>query len=192
MGIDSKPYEKSLIEEFSDKAFIFQELIESFWLLPKDKMNADYFNCFYIRNGLSHEDVTCNKAFDLFNYLSLFNDSGKFGLFKFRQPEWGGPSIRLDKSDVPKSDIHLLSGIEVIYRGMSIDEFQSRIFGQSWTTHLPTARRFAISTYDEKPAGIVAATKLNPHDVIYYSESDHEREVIVSHKSIHSADIVEA
>lgn len=187
MGIDPKAYEQSLIKEFSDKAHWFQEIIASFKDVPEKEMSIDSFNEFYDSTGNPPTGSFYNKIYDLFNYLKLFKDGGKFNLYKNRQAEWDGPKVRLDKSDVPSSDIHLLSGKELIYRGMSENEFNSGTFGQSWTTDISIAKRFAQETYLDEPTGIIATTKINIPDVIHYSKDDPEHEVIVVDGSIVSA-----
>lgn len=187
MGIDAKLYEQSLILEFSDKAFIFQELVVAFWKKQGHEMSTESFNQFYAKRGYQTQGGIHDKAYDFFNYLRLFNNDGKLGLYKGRQAEWEGPRIKLEKSDVPNSNISDLAGISEIYRGMSIDEFQSENFGQSWTIDILTAERFARGIYHDKPDGIVAVTKLDLANVIYHSKDDNEREVIISYGCILSA-----
>lgn len=187
MGIDPKAYEQSLIKEFSDKAHWFQEIIASFKDVPEKEMSTESFNAFYDSTGYPLTGSFFNKIYDLFNYLRLFKKGGKFNLYKNRQAEWDGPKVRLDKWDAPSSDIHLLSGEEPIYRGMSENEFNSGTFGQSWTTDVSTAKRFAQETYQDEPPGIIATTKINIPDVIHYSKDDPEHEVIVVDGGIVSA-----
>ena len=192
MGINVDAYEKSLVEEFSNDTLCFQKLIQAFKNAPGDAIKTELFNSFYESIGHPAEGAIHEKLFDLFNYVRLFNGGGKIILYKGRQAEWDGPKIRLSRSDVPNSDIHLLVGNESIYRGMSTDEFHSGDFGQSWTTDILTARRFASEVYGDKPTGVIAGTKLNLSDVIYYSKSDQEHEVIVAYGRIHFDDVFKA
>ena len=110
--------------------------------------------------------------------------------YKFRQPECGSPQIILNKSDIPNSNIHLLSEGQKIYRGMSIKEFTSGCFGQSWTTDKAIAENFAFNVYFDDPPGIVVSTKLRLSNVIHYSDDHPEFEVIVVYRSISPAEAI--
>ncbi len=192
MGVSPETYEQSLVKEFGNSACLFQKVIAFFKGFPGEAMSTNSFNCFYASTGYPIAGSIHEKSYDLFNYLRLFNSGGKLNLYKGRQAEWDGPKVRLDKSDVPSSDIHLISGVDLIYRGMSENEFNSRTFGQSWTTDILTAKRFALETYSDKPAGIIATAKINIANVIYYSKDDQEHEIIVADGSIVSANIFNA
>src|SRR5690606_38429574 len=99
--------------------------------------------------------------------------------------------VTLEKTDVPTTDLDSLSDISEIYRGMSLAEFQSSKFGQSWTTDISIARKFAFETYRDKPRGLVAKAQLDIKSVIYYSLEDSESEVIMQSDSILSAEKIE-
>lgn len=188
MGIRPESYEQSLVSEFGNEADLFEKLIKCFSRFSSEEMTTASFNNFYINCGHQSYGLIHEKLYDIFNYLRLFKESGKLGLYKGRQAEWEGPNIILERSDVPNSDIDLLPEPLVIYRGMSIIEFESGNFGQSWTTDADVAKRFALETYLEKPAGVVAKTLLKKSNVVYYDKDDSEREVIVKSGSVGYAD----
>jgi hypothetical protein len=74
---------------------------------------------------------------------------------------------------------------------MSTSEFDTSNFGQSWTTNIAVARKFAFDTYSDKPRGLVAKVKLDNRKLIFYSLEDSEYEVILQSGSIKSAEKIE-
>lgn len=179
MGICPESYRQSLVEEFGDNAASFDVLIESFREAASEAISTESFNDFCTGSGHQSDAVIHNKLYDLFNYLRLFKQGGKFGLYKGRQAEWDGPVVTLENSDVPSSDVDLLPESGFIYRGMSTAEFGSGRFGQSWTTDVGVAKRFAFEVYGDKPPGVIAVASLKKANVIFYSKDDAEKEVIV-------------
>lgn len=190
MGIDPEMFETSLVKEFSGNAFLFHKLMQTFRKTPANAIKTELFNDFLKSFQCPADGIVCDKLFDFFNYIRLFNDGGILSLYKGRQAEWNGPKVKIKRADVPGSDIHHLANNELIYRGMSVEELQSGDFGQSWTIDASVARRFASETYSDKPAGIVVMTKLNLPDAIYHSKTDPECEVIVACGSIHFNDVL--
>lgn len=191
MGINPNEYANDLFSRYRTSANLIDKLICSFSDLPKSELTRCAFNEFIISSGLSCQYLLHDQSYDIFNYLRMFKDGGKFGLFKGRQAEWGGPVVTLQKDDTPTSDIdHLTDGSE-IYRGMASSELQSSEFGQSWTTDIEVARKFAFETYSDKPRGIVAKAILEKENAIYYSLHDSESEVIILSGSITAAEGIE-
>ncbi|MBB1299081.1 MULTISPECIES: hypothetical protein [unclassified Pseudoalteromonas] len=121
----------------------------------------------------------------------MFKDGGRFGLFKGRQAEWQGPIVTLRPEDVSESDVEVLTEGMSIYRGMSEAELNSGQFGQSWTTNLDVAKRFAQETYSDMLQGIVVRTCLDKKNAIYHSKADFELEVILAPQTVVSADRIE-
>lgn len=185
MGIDAEEYNVKILGEFLDQASVFQCLIESVWDVVLDQDNAP-FNEFSAINGLCSGGLIHGAAFELFNYIRLYQGGGVLNLFKHRQAEWNGPAVRLDRSDCPSPRLDILEGKKWIYRGMSIAEFESRNFGQSWTTDVQVAKRFANETYEDQSNGVVAVAELNLGDVIYAFPDDPESEVIIARGLIFS------
>lgn len=191
MGIKPNEYANDLFSRYGTSADVIDKLICNFSDLPKRELTRCAFNEFIINIGLSRQDLLYNQSYDIFNYLRMFKDGGKFGLFKGRQAEWDGPVVTLQKDDTPTSDVdHLTDGSE-IYRGMSSSELQNSEFGQSWTTDIEVARKFAFETYSDKPRGIVAKATLEKENAIYYSLQNSESEVIILSGSITVAEVVE-
>lgn len=180
MGINSCEYEQLLTNNIGSGLSIIPRLLDLFWKKPIADISSTPFNDFYASTGLPTEGDIYDLSYDFFNYLMLFNRGGKLDLYKYRQAEWKGPIIRLSRSDVSGLNLHLLEGKSDIYRGMSTSEFESRRFGQSWTTDVTVAARFATDTYEDQREGLVAVTSLDLARVIYVFPNDDESEVVIS------------
>lgn len=124
--------------------------------------------------------------------MRLFKDGGKLKLYKHRQAEWEGPIVRISRSGCPNPKLDLLADKNCIYRGMSVAEYESGSFGQSWTTDVQVAKKFAVDTYESQRDGVVAVADLNKSDVIYVFADDPESEVVINSSSIRSAHIFNA
>lgn len=192
MGIDAQDYEIQLTQKFNHQCFIFQRLLELFWDEEFDDLDNTPFNSFYAATGLPSDSEIHNSSYDFYNYLRLFKDGGKLKLYKHRQAEWKGPIVRLSRSDCPTPKLDLLVDKNFIYRGMSATEYKSRSFGQSWTTDVQVAKKFAVDTYEDQRDGVVAVANLNRPDVIYVFEDDPESEVVIDSSSIRSAHMFNA
>lgn len=192
MGINADEYAKQLAERFGRQGSLFQELIEAFWDKPLDKLDSTPFNEFYASSELLTEGEIYNEAYEFFNCLRVFKNHGKLALYKHRQAEWKGPIIVLKESDVPDKNLHLLTDKIKIYRGMSIEEFDSKNLGQSWTTDMTVAMRFAKATYEDQLDGIVVMANLNLSNIIYVFPNDHESEVVVAKGSISAVSRISA
>lgn len=191
MGIKPDKYASDIFARFQNDAFVIEQLISHFLDYSTNDLTKSSFNKFIDNSSINCESSIYNHCFDIFNYLRMYKDGGKFNLFKGRQSEWDGPIVVLEKADVPASNLESLKGIPEIYRGMSLTEFQSSKFGQSWTTDISVARKFAFETYSEKPRGIVAKAQLDIRNAIYYSLRDSESEVIMLPESILFAEKIE-
>lgn len=192
MGINAAEYSQQLTEKLGHQSSVFQLLLENFWNKKLSNLDNTPFKSFYTLTKLPIEGEIYNSAYDFFNYLRLFNSGGKLALYKHRQAEWKGPAISLYKSDFPDKNLHLLTNKNYIYRGMSINEFESKNFGQSWTTDIAVAMKFAQETYEDQLDGIVAMSNLDLPNVIYVFPNDHESEVVVAKGSISFANRLNA
>lgn len=191
MGINPEKYGPDLFARFSQAVNVIDELISHFSDYTNDELKTEEFHRFMNASSVNCEIPIYDHAYDIFNYLRMYKDGGRFELFKGRQAEWDGPVVVLEKADVPDSNLSSLTNGLEIYRGMSTSEFDSSNFGQSWTTNIAVARKFAFDTYSDKPRGLIAKVKLDNKKVIYYSLEDSEFEVIMQPGSIKSAEKIE-
>lgn len=193
MGVDPESYSISLSNKGTEFLEVIDQLLHNFGECRKDDLTCNSFNSFMNGQEIKDNEFLCNHTYDIYNYLRLFRNGGRFSLFKFRQAEWDGPNVLIDRYDVPQtSDLKCLSEGANIYRGMSLGEFKSNKFGQSWTTDISVAKKFAFVTYKGKPQGVVAATLLEKKHAIYFSQNDAESEVIMDNNSIKSATLIES
>lgn len=187
MGIDPDLYHADLSSRFNNGVNLIDSLITNFGI-KGNSCETKAFNLHMKQQGVSDDSEILNHAYDIFNYIKMFRNGGRFELFKGRQAEWEGPVVTLRSEDVPKSDVDALTEGMPIFRGMSEDEFNSGQFGQSWTTSYDVAKRFAKETYVDLPQGIVVRTFLDKNNAIYHSKTDSELEVIMVQKSVVMAD----
>ncbi|RUR39099.1 hypothetical protein [Vreelandella populi] len=130
MGIDSDLYHADLSLRFNNDVDLIDSLISKFGV-KAGSGDTEAFNSHIKQYGISGGSDICNHAYDIFNYIRMFKDGGRFGLYKGRQAEWEGPVVTLRPDDVPKSDLGVLTEGMSIFRGMSEAEFISGRFGQS-------------------------------------------------------------
>lgn len=192
MGITAKEYDQQLTKKFYHQRYLFQLLLESLWEEVLSDLDNTPFNRFYAATGLPTDSEVHNSLYDFYNYLRLFKSGGKLGLYKHRQAEWKGPIVRLSRSDCPSPRLDIIADKIFIYRGMSVAEFDSKIFGQSWTTDIQVAKKFATDTYEDQRDGVVAVTNLNKSGIIHIFTDDPESEVVIDSASIKSAHIFNA
>ncbi len=155
--------------------------------------NQDYLNdklIEYSRKMRIKEHTEVYFIFD--NLRHVFVVYCIFGLrqaYKNREAENWYPKIIIRQKLPSKMDCEQLDDEIVIYRGMSEEEYLGNSYGQSWTTDIDTAEKFAYQHYSEhsKYEGsmrVVAKTKINKKN-IYYCEVDDEKEIIIDERRIH-------
>jgi hypothetical protein len=191
MGINPEKYGHDLSARSSQAINLIDRLVSHFSGYTIYELKTEEFNSFMDCFSIDCESPVYDHAYDIFNYFRMYKDGGRFELFKGRQAEWDGPVVVLEKADVPDSNLSSLTNGSEIYRGMSTSEFDTSNFGQSWTTNIAVARKFAFDTYSDKPRGLVAKVKLDNRKLIFYSLEDSEYEVILQSGSIKSAEKIE-
>jgi hypothetical protein len=191
MRIDPGEYKVFIKLNYGGDFEKFELLLSQFKSCKYQELSGDAFNAFTHESSISNDSPLQNQLYDLFNYLRMYRDGGVFTLFKGRQSEWNGPKIKITKTDAPSSDVHKLGAQINIYRGMSMLEHESLSYGQSWTTDLKVARKFAFETYSDFPRGVVVKGTVDKNSVIYFRQLDNESEVIIEYGAIRSVSITE-
>ncbi len=192
MRISPDGYFEKIERKFESDAEFFCKLIEYFD--SKDKIGSRHtFLNFWkdCETGYDCESEIFNWAYEFYNNLSRYFNSGVFGLFKFKQAEWGAPIVKITKDDVMASDVELLNNPQKIYRGLSKAEHLNKEYAQSWTLELSKAIYFAYDVYSDKVDGIVVEAMVQRKDIIYYDKNDSEQEVIIEFGAIKNAKILE-
>lgn len=111
-----------------------------------------------------------------------FAYGGLHQLFTRQENESWYPKIILDEVLEP-NDIDVLPDIVVLYRGTDVEEFESRSYGQSWTTNREVADAFAYKHYVgqhwfERGERLVLCACI-PKKHVYFSNQTGEFEVVV-------------
>lgn len=190
MSIDPVEYSNNLSKIFKKDSHQFDALLSKLTdpNLEFNSYNREVFDNFCSKNNLKDENLI-NCLLEIYNYVYLFKTSGVYGLYVNRQADGKGPKVVLRPQDVPK---HLTSPSwnenTTIYRGLGQDEHSKKEYGQSWTTDLDTAKKFA-----EQPDGIVVSTLVSKEDVLVSGDPQRtEFEVIVKNRVIKTAEIIQS
>ena len=185
MCVEARTYSKKLINEFGQEAIIFNQILEIFDSKEKAK-DTEAFNNFWKSHGTDEDckSKICNWAYELYNNLRRFFSGGVFKLFTTKQVEWGAPEVIITKEHVENSDIDILNEKQIVYRGMSKEEYKSKIYRQSWTLDYEVANKFAHDTYSGWLERIVIMGVVHKNNVIYYDKNNKEQEVIIELGSI--------
>lgn len=114
--------------------------------------------------------------------FSCYAYNGLHQLYTRQENECWHPKIKLTEVLEP-NDIESLPQDLTLYRGCDISEFESKTFGQAWTTSLESAREFAYVHYrsqdwfDEKTRVVLETTYSKNH--VLFSDQSIEYEVVV-------------
>ncbi|MCC4858883.1 hypothetical protein [Vibrio lentus] len=188
MRIDSEQYYNDLCSKFGSDAKYFVDLIEYFDHQSKVSDNQGFLQ-FCKHLNLDEDSELFNWLYEFYNNLKRYFDGGVFYLFKSRQSEWGAPKVTIQRSDVPTiSDVHTLDEYQLVYRGLSLAEHNSKEYAQSWTIDLAKAQEFASGTYSHLPNGIVVKAMTSRDKILYFDRSDSEKETIIELGSIQFAE----
>jgi len=180
MGVEAEKFGLQVWGKHGVDGNVFEDLVSYFFgASPARHDNTNFAKFTQKYCNVKHGGAIHDKLFDLFNYIRVFENGGKFELFKNRQPEWGGLPVILRFEDVPSSDVGELPKFLLIYRGMSSKECDNGGYSQSWTLSLDVARRFAFENYPDEERGVVASGIISRDTVIHYSSEDEENEIIV-------------
>ena len=112
-----------------------------------------------------------------------FKEDGIFRLYKQREAEDWYPKVIINNFIGIKEDIDKLSEEIVIYRGTSKDEYNSSIFGQSWTTKKDIAHKFAFQHYEfqkKDTLRVLLTTRISKKAIFFYKLNDNENEVVIN------------
>lgn len=191
MRIDPDSYFKSLKDEFKNGMSVFDSLLTEF-SFNTFKLEINHFKTFCEKNAVADDATFYDCLYDMFNYLKYFFDAGVYGLFKSRPAEWNGPRIILIKEDVKHLKSDEWDETKIIYRGLSKKEHNNKKYGQSWTTDINVAKRFAFNTYSNmEDEAVVVQSKISKEDIVFHDSNDNECEVIVEEGSISDAEIID-
>jgi hypothetical protein len=90
------------------------------------------------------------------------------------------------KSVLKPNDISVLSSSIDVYRGCDISEFNSKRYGQSWSTSIEVAKKFAYQHYNSQPwykkeKRCVLKATIKKNESVFFSRQNHyEKEIAVN------------
>ena len=200
MSICIDDLNQKILSEASSKIMFFKKLIDFIITLkpPYDYLESSHLNNYKNRDFLNDElfkylkkhniDEDSNAYFIFDNIRHAYINycaGGILAIYKGREAEVWYPKIVIHSNIGDRRDIELLGNDIVIYRGASKDEYNSKIFGQSWTLDEKIAKQFAFEHYEGQPdyentIRVVLKAKINKTDIYYYQKEDRENEVIIN------------
>lgn len=106
------------------------------------------------------------------------------------------PKVIINSFLGDKEDINTLNFPVQIYRGTSLDEFNSKNLGQSWSISKKIAEEFAFIHYKSQPdyqdsMRVILSTTVDKKDIFYYVENGREEEVIIDSKKLEDVYIID-
>ena len=122
-----------------------------------------------------------------------FKEDGILKMYKNRQAEFWYPKVIITKFIGMKEDIDELDNEVLIFRGTSQEEFNSGIFGQSWSLSKAVANKFAFNTYKnidhhKNTLRVILSTTIKKDSILFYDknrkEYNGEAEVIIDTKHL--------
>jgi len=123
-----------------------------------------------------------------------FKENGIVRMYKYRLTESWYPKVMITKFIGIREDIDELDEEILIFRGTSQEEFDSGIFGQSWSLSKNIAKEFAFSTYKREAhykntLRVVLSTIIKKDSIFFYDKNskEHKREdeVIINTKTLY-------
>lgn len=196
---------KKIISDSPTKLKFFNYLIE-FIIRLKPKLeykeelshsnnsdNMEFLNKKLLGFIMKYNIEESSKEYFIFDNLRHafinYSQDGVYGMYKHREDEGWYPKIIINKNIGTRNDINSLDTEVVIYRGTSEDEYNSKIFGQSWTIDEHIAKEFAFIHYSRQEdyndtVRVVVKAKINKDNIYYFDKDDQEKEVIVNESQI--------
>ncbi len=190
-----------ILNDASDEKDFFKCLIDFFLILEfpydyNDKLeyyeqdeNEDFLQeqleTFLLRENLE-EDTNAMKIYnELYHALRSYVSEGLEGLWIHRAAECWYPKVIINSVIGDGNYIEELDDIITIYRGTNKDEFESKIYGQSWSLEKTQAENFAFVHYkgQEKYLNtirVVIEAKINKEDIYYYRKFHAEKEIVIN------------
>lgn len=197
-----------ILNDVPNSSYFFNDLFEymmqltipytyNYKNLPNNKKLRKYLNEkiyeFFEKNGFTANDKEY-LIFDAICHCFInFKEDGILKMYKNRQPEFWYPKVIITKFIGMKEDIDELDNEVLIFRGTSQEEFNSSIFGQSWSLSKAVANKFAFNTYKnidhhKNTLRVILSTTIKKDSILFYDknrkEYNGEAEVIIDTKHL--------
>jgi len=163
-------------------------------------MNREYINTMLYKfledNGLN-EDSAEHFIFDNIRHAFInFKQGGIINMYQYREAEVWYPKVKINSFLGNKQDIYDLGENVKIFRGTSLEEYDSNIFGQSWSLSKKVAEDFAFVHYRSQPdyqntERVVLEAVIDNSNIFFYIKNGRENEVIVNNHNLKDISIIE-
>ncbi|MFQ1998132.1 hypothetical protein ACK35E_12155 [Aeromonas veronii] len=133
-----------------------------------------------------------NEAIDTLRHsFSCFAYNGLHQLYTRQENERWHPRVVLTEILEP-NDIETLDETVILYRGCDVAEYESKNFGQAWSTSKERATDFAYRHYASQPwfnsKNRIVLKAIYPRDKVLFSDQSIEFEVVVDPKHLVNVD----
>ena len=151
----------------------------------------------FLEDNDLNEDSDEHFIFDNIRHAFInFKKGGILNMYQYREAEGWYPKVIINSFLGDKEDINTLNFPVQIYRGTSLDEFNSKNFGQSWSISKKIAEEFAFIHYRSQPnyqdsMRVILSTTVDKKDIFYYVENGIEEEVIIDSKKLEDVHIID-
>lgn len=137
----------------------------------------------YMHHADLHDHPKAHSVLDSMRHaFRSFACGGLHHLYTYKEDQEWYPKVEILRELTP-NDIPCLDEITTIYRGCNISEFQTKTYGQAWTTCLDVAKAFAHINYCGQPWFIAAERVILSSSIlrssVLYSDQSGEFEVAV-------------
>lgn len=155
---------------------------------PNNSKNREYLNgqlCEFFYEYKYSKESTEYSIFDSIRHAFIhFKEGGILQMYQCREAEVWYPKVIINKFIGKDEDINSLNEPIKIYRGTSIDEFESKVYGQSWSLSEEIAHKFAFEHYRSQnwfqiENRLVLSSEISKCDIFYYDKYGQEQEIIV-------------
>ena len=157
-------------------------------LIIEDTDAENYINNYACVLSKKLSNDSAKKVLDSLRHaFCSFAFNGLHQLFTHQEREIWYPKIILDEELIP-NDIHVLPSNITLYRGTNRTEFNTKHYGQSWSTCRQTAYNFAFKHYAAQPwfeeTDRIILKTIFPKEYVYFSNQSCEFEVVIDTSKI--------
>lgn len=166
-----------------DKTLMERKINSKFTAINKEHKIKENSECYNIGDVLRH-------------FFLHFCEGGVVQAYKYRETDYWYPKIIFRERI--ESDIDSLDKELIVYRGASKEEYNARVYGQSWTLDKTVAYKFAFSQYSYSleyigtKRVILKAIISRENILLYEKDNQHkEQEVIVRNYELKNVVLLE-
>ena len=199
MCVDASVYEDKIMKEVPNEAELFRKFAD--YLLSVDVSEMDEYGSGFSDDAWDYfakfKHNTSDEVNEIARLLLIkfksYKCNGQLDLYIHTDTDTWEPLTVVSKSllnemeECDKGIFNELPDPLTIYRGTCQAEFDNRIFGQSWSTEIDQARKFAYNLNQEKAQTdnrVVIKTQIQKSYIYAYSSHQEESLCIVDTKGL--------